>query len=436
MIELNKIYQGDCLEVLKTFPDNFIQTCVTSPPYFGLRSYATAKWEGGDPNCDHIDERAKYDRERNRKGLANNANEQDGGERTAKIQNGIDKAFQYKDTCLKCGAERIDQQIGLEETPKEYVEKLVEVFREVKRVLRDDGTLWLNLGDSYNGSNIKGLKPKDLIGIPWRVAFALQEDGWYLRQDIIFSKPNPMPESVLDRCTKSHEYIFMLTKFPRYFYDNAAIKEPCIGIPHAPGNKNLTQPKEKGFRDPAYEPDRVWASDGKRNRRSVWTITPKPYKGAHFATFPFDLPELCIKAGTSEKGCCPDCGKPWERVLEKEYVERPNGDELDVFNHERGIAPAKGQARNRWSGGDIPLQKVTAEDWQCDCQHNQKPIPCIVLDPFMGAGTTAVACVQLKRNYIGIELSSEYCQIAEQRIADYKDGVTNFVFDLFGEVED
>ena len=418
MKETNKIYQGDCLEVLKTLPDNFVQTCITSPPYFGLRDYGTAKWEGGNPDCDHIDERAKYDRERNRKGLANNANEQDGGERTAEIQNGIDKAFQYKGTCLKCGAKRTDQQIGLEETPKEYVEKLIEIFREVKRVLRDDGTLWLNLGDSYattsgggqqvsqtntgaglacqrvGAGKIPGIKPKDLLGIPWRVAFALQDDGWYLRQDIIWSKPNPMPKSVLDRCTKSHEYIFLLTKSPRYFYDNEAIMEPTQDAHVAWGDRKANgEPIRRGVTvfDGEYKnPHLGCHTNGKRNKRSVWTVTPKPYRGAHFATFPLDIPELCIKAGTSEKGCCPVC-------------------------------------RSRL--------KRTTEEWQSTCSHNQKPVPCIVLDPFMGAGTTACACVQLKRDYIGIDISPEYCQLAEQRIADYKEGVTNFVLDLFGSAD-
>lgn len=229
-----RIIEGDCIERLKAMPEKSVNTCVTSPPYFGLRDYGH------------------------------------------------------------------DGQIGLEPTPDEYVAKMVEIFREVKRVLRDDGTLWLNLGDSYNGAaanrtgqngyddgrqnrskrfsagGIIGLKPKNLIGIPWRVAFALQSDGWNLRQDIIWHKPNPMPESVRDRCTKAHEYIFLLSKSERYYFDSESIKEPVAAS--------------------------VARTEETRNRRSVWTVTTKPFKGAHFATFPPDLIEPCILAGCPEGG--------------------------------------------------------------------------------------------------------------------------------------
>ena len=233
----------------------------------------------------------------------------------------------------------VDGQIGLEQTPDEYIKKLVDVFREVKRVLRDDGTLWLNLGDSYAGSGMgaanypesasekqlsnhgsttasgraafipNGLKPKDLIGIPWRVAFALQADGWYLRSDIIWAKPNPMPESVKDRPTKSHEYIFLLSKLRKYYYDYESIKETCVnGDSTSPRGSRGTSPNAgrrkqdqtgnrtyTGFND-RYEPV------AKRNKRDVWTITPKPYRGAHYATFPSDLVEPCILAGCPEEG--------------------------------------------------------------------------------------------------------------------------------------
>jgi site-specific DNA-methyltransferase (adenine-specific) len=298
-----QILNGDCIEMMKTLPDQSVNCCVTSPPYFGLRDYGH---EG---------------------------------------------------------------QIGLEETPEAFVQKMVEVFREVKRVLRDDGTLWLNIGDSYSnagtrqgdrdggvaiGTNehrkvkggymprVPGMKNKDLIGIPWMLAFALRADGWYLRQDIIWHKPNPMPESVTDRCTKAHEYIFMLSKSPRYFFDHEAIKEDAVGKPHSPGNKNVTQPKEKGARDPGLEPDRVWASDGKRNKRSVWTVTTKPYAGAHFATFPPELIRPCILAG------CPKGG--------------------------------------------------------------------VVLDPFGGSGTTAAVANEENRNAILCELNPDYIPLINERI--------------------
>jgi len=298
-----EVLVGDCQEMLSMFiEDRYVQTCVTSPPYFGLRDYG----HGG--------------------------------------------------------------QIGLEETPEEYVRKLVEVFREVKRVLKDDGTLWLNIGDSYasnpasggaqsskmTGGEHKrtpserkyqrpdGLKPKDLIGIPWMLAFALRADGWYLRQDIIWHKPNPMPESVRDRCTKAHEYVFLLSKSERYFFDAEAMKEPSA------------QPERAGKLERSFstgKPDAVLRQDvGRavmrtetRNRRSVWTVATRPYKGAHFATFPPALIEPCILAGS-----------------------RP---------------------------GDI------------------------VLDPFGGSGTTAQVAAQHGRNALLCELNGDYVGLIHERMS-------------------
>lgn len=260
-----QILVGDCIDSMRGMPNQSVHCCVTSPPYFGLRDYGH---EG---------------------------------------------------------------QIGLEPTPDEFVAKLVEVFREVRRVLRDDGTLWLNLGDSYvstapgtrNAPQTKGskafpeqwgnfrpdlrdhgIKPKDLIGIPWRVAFALQADGWYLRQDIIWHKPNPMPESVRDRCTKAHEYIFLLSKSPRYYYDHEAVKESAVAThPSGNGFKRDARESYKNADGTARGNEQQWNDvGGKRNRRSVWTVTTKPFKGAHFATFPPDLIEPCILAGCPEGG--------------------------------------------------------------------------------------------------------------------------------------
>jgi DNA modification methylase len=308
-LNTNVILQGDCIEMLRALPDNSVNTCVTSPPYWGLRDYG------------------------------------------------------------------IDGQIGLEETPEAFVERLVTVFREVRRVLRDDGTLWLNLGDSY-ATDVKGdkrtpeelaessrltsvtkenqiykahgktrrfkhgLKPKDLVGIPWRVAFALQADGWYLRSDIIWHKPNAMPESVRDRPTKAHEYIFLLTKSDRYYYNHESAKEDAVS----------THPSGNGFKRPqrlsygGRGNDEQWHPTEKRNRRTVWTISTKPFKGAHFATFPSDLIEPCILAG------CPEGG--------------------------------------------------------------------VVLDPFFGAGTTGLVARRHNRQYVGIELNPEYIEIAKTRIGD------------------
>lgn len=300
-----EIKVGDCLEILKEMESDSLNSCVTSPPYFGLRDYG------------------------------------------------------------------VDGQIGLEETPELYTQKLVEVFREVRRILRPDGTLWLNLGDSY--ASIKGgdhgfkdgrsnrserrnagvpasVKVKDLIGIPWRVAFALQADGWYLRQDIIWHKPNPMPESVRDRCTKSHEYIFLLSKSPKYYYDSESVREPCSENNVADFKRRKTMDnkgKGKGTYDEARPDltrsrDQYMPKDFKRNRRSVWTVNTKPFKGAHFATFPVELIEPCILAGC--------------------------------------------------------------------------PIDGTVIDPFFGAGTTALVAQLHGRNAVGIELNNDYADIARARL--------------------
>ena len=306
-----KILHGDCIEQMRTLPDQCVNTCVTSPPYFGLRDYGH------------------------------------------------------------------DGQIGLEATPDAFVAKMVDVFREVRRVLRDDGTLWLNLGDSYtaNGSGgntatrqglaggklekptaqgfgkivrtiPNGLKPKDLIGIPWRVAFALQADGWYLRQDIIWHKPNPMPESVTDRCTKAHEYIFLLSKSARYYYDADAVKEDASESTNQRDSYKRTgyqKENRDGFVN-HLDPNSGEYRDckGQRNKRSVWTVTTKPYKGAHFATFPPDLIRPCILAG---------------------------------------------------------------------CQ-----IGGTVLDPFGGSGTTAQVAIEEGREAILCELNADYIKLAHERL--------------------
>ena len=309
---------------------------------YGLRDYGTAKWEGGDPNCKHsISMPTKWNDPKRgyevlRPEVANR-----GGDSTR---------------CHLCGAIRIDAQIGLEVTPDEYIANLVAVFRECKRILRDDGTLWVNIGDSYNGSapnqsgqngyndgrenrdkrystgGINGLKPKDLIGIPWMLAFALRADGWYLRQDIIWAKPNPMPESVKDRCTKSHEYIFLLSKSAKYYYDNEAVKEDAAGgRERFGGAKYGDKGLDKSRNDTARFDETIVSV---RNKRDVWTVTTKPYKGAHYATFNPELIKPCILAGAPEGG--------------------------------------------------------------------------IVFDPFVGSGTTVATAIQLGRKGIGLDLSLTY----------------------------
>ncbi len=396
---MSEIIVGDCLAVLKTLKSESIHCCVTSPPYWGLRDYG------------------------------------------------------------------IDGQLGLEPTPELYVAHLVEIFREVRRVLRDDGTLWLNLGDSYAGSHGTGgnpgdkqytqpgsrsvrtrpdtpsdLKPKDLVGIPWRVAFALQADGWWLRSDIIWAKPNPMPESVMDRPTKAHEYIFLLAKSQTYYYDAHAIAEPIAdgtmprslrgvsenhknvnGAPgQAPHTMNQPRPNIRkqdalgkstytGFNDRWREnPTSV------RNKRSVWTVITKPFSGAHFATFPPDLIEPCILAGTSAKGCCPKCGAQWERVVERtsHYTKR-----------EEAHAPNNCPSKVDSSGWDWPTVKELG--WSPTCSCGCEPVPSVVLDPFFGAGTTGLVARKHGREYIGIELNPEYVEMAKRRIAREQPGLAN-----------
>ena len=297
---MNKILFGDCRDTLKTITSP-VQMCVTSPPYYGLRDY--------------------------------------GGK---------------------------DNQIGMEQTPEEYIDQLVDVFRSVRDVLKDDGTLWVNIGDTYynyrsdgnypkqtvsktkqdlpefspvRGNKLEGLKQKDLIGIPWMLAFALRADGWYLRQDIIWNKPNPMPESVKDRCTKSHEYIFLLSKSRYYKYDNEAIKEP---VKQDWGTRDRTNGKYHNPGTGLAPHSGLSKSYDRKNKRSVWTVTNKPYKGAHFAVFPPDLIEPCILAGSEEN-----------------YT---------------------------------------------------------VLDPFMGSVTTAMVAKKHNRNYIGCELNEEYASLQTDRI--------------------
>jgi DNA modification methylase len=369
-------------------------------------------------------------------------------------------------------------QIGLESTPDAYVARMVEVFREVRRVLRDDGTCWVNLGDSYcgppkgnpgvrgninggkrdghendlgavavNKSSILGIKPKDLVGIPWRVAFALQADGWWLRQDIIWHKPNPMPESVRDRCTKAHEYVFLLTKSERYWYDAEAVSEDVACL-RGPGNKKplkgvVEDPVKHATRAGLHKAAERWREEGppeSRNRRSVWTVTTKPYSGAHFAVMPSDLVEPCIKAGCPDQ-CCSACGSPWVRVVERKRVMRhelPVGDP----NYRPGRYTSKAGGADEYSnGGGQAFSFSSTKGWSpsCECQRMMCDavmmgdhgvavctIPGTVLDPFAGSGTTLAVAAELGRSGIGCELNPEYIGLAQQRIKDARASVALF----------
>ena len=388
----HRVLIGDCREQMATLPAGSVHCCVTSPPYWALRSYLP------DEHPDKHLER------------------------------------------------------GLEKTPDEYIASMVAVFREVWRVLRDDGCLWVNIGDSYNAGtsapskpsktadvggwttrsgesagalrvDAAGLKPKDLVGIPWRLAFALQSDGWYLRQDIIWSKPATMPESVRDRCTKSHEYIFLLTKRPRYFWDAEAVKERATGKPC--GN---TKPTKGGIEyEAGNELLRVHrnlhkiAAATNRNRRSVWTINTEPFRGAHFATFPTKLVEPCILAGTSAAGCCEQCGKPWERETVSSRVPTRTGKNSKV-----NAIILDPQSPYQQHNGDIcgnrdPRRHCTVTEttgWRPACTCNAPAVPCTVLDPFGGSGTTAGVALYHRRNAILCELNPEYAAMVPGRIDD------------------
>ncbi|GAB6036192.1 hypothetical protein JCM15519_07510 [Fundidesulfovibrio butyratiphilus] len=409
----NRILIGDVLDMLASLPDESVHCVVTSPPYWGLRDYGVAG------------------------------------------------------------------QIGLEPTIDEYLARMVAVFREVRRVLRRDGTLWLNMGDSYAGSwgaqgrqgksgvagrsgcaarliaaaakresgtgslsQTPGLKAKDLVGQPWRLALALQADGWWLRSDIIWSKPNPMPSSVTDRPGVAHEYVFLLTKSAKYFYDAEAVRVPSkwpdhprtLSVaPKAPG-----QPEHKGLRKQAMKAGTLQGSHGSmahdgnghryaevynnpagRNLRSVWTIPVGGFPGAHFATFPPALVEPCIKAGTSQRGVCAQCGAPWVREVEKTFIRQQDVSEERAYHRPGSLDPSSG-----WAGTPRGTTHTTTTGWRpgCICA-TRETRPAVVLDPFLGSGTTALVALTMGRDFVGIELNPEYAAMAQRRIDEKMDNL-------------
>jgi len=412
-----RILQGDCRDMLRSLPAESVQCAITSPPYWGLRDYGLppSVWGGDVHEHEWI--------ECTRRGM-------NGGPSDKQQSNaGSWHEPHIYGTC-PCGAWR--GTLGLEPTPELYVAHMVEVFREVRRVLRKDGTLWLNLGDSYNGSGGAGgdyaegglkegqpkypgrkvgtLKPKDLVGIPWMVAFALRADGWWLRSDIIWNKPNPMPESVTDRPTKAHEYVFLLTKSARYFYDAEAIKDDGPVMVRRGNGKPLGGVVGEGRQD--RERFAVDITYSGRNKRTVWTVNPYPFAEAHFATFPPELVEPMVKAGTSEHGACAECGAPWERSFERtdsrHWTERRTPRDKWDFGNASG--------RND-GGGSFEPPATTPTGWRPTCDHDAGVQPCTVLDPFSGSGTTGVVAVKHGRRYIGLELNPAYVAMSERRIA-------------------
>jgi len=448
-----KIYVGNCLDVLKTLETGSVHCCIGSPPYWNLRDYGTAEWEGGDPDCDHKVGRFERPVSAKQKSNAGSA------------------GHQARDVCPKCGAKRVDEQLGHEplhdclgwatgnECGRCYVGKIVAIFREVWRVLRDDGSVLLNLGDTYarsggprpaglanTGNNRRiswpsqrppgSLKAKDLAGIPWRVAFALQADGWWLRQDIIWDKDNPMPEPVTDRCVKGHEYVFLLAKSEHYYFDHYAIQEPAKGSVPAARRRSGAYSAGSGRNDAPGHRSGGFVHGKMRNKRSVWrqklvatrwkfclscnSFFPKgigkmkscPTCGEtnwlkHFATYPAGLVIPMIEAGTSARGCCSECGAPWERVVEKKASKIKKSGRAK----EMGIRICP-------SGTMVKPPQAKTVGWRPTCDCDADPVPCTVLDPFIGSGTTAVVAKELGRDCIGIDLSPDYARLALARVAN------------------
>lgn len=334
-----------------------------------------------------------------------------------------------------------DSGIGLERSIDGYLSNIVQVFREVKRVMRKDGTCWLNLGDTYARDPAKGdraeylglhkniadsgchhasqarcmegLKPKDLCGVPWRVAFALKADGWYLRSDTIWAKPNPMPESVTDRPTRTHEYIFLLTKSERYFYDAEAVAEDAVSTELKKFTDNGHDKQRGHSRRHAGLNGRYaerLADEGvptRRNRRSVWNIATQAYSEAHYATFPEELVRICLAAGTSAYGCCPECGKPWVRIVERRGAT--TGRAWHDHKEDRKRGQRSGDARAGY-------KSYTRETlgWEPKCSHGRDPVPCLVLDPFGGSGTTGLVAFKMGLSAAICDL--KYHNLARKRI--------------------
>lgn len=430
---------------LHQLADGSVQMIATSPPYYGLRAYAGeqgVEWPkvtfrlnewveattiaGCDPECEH--EWGGY----RTPGISGGPNPKQDSNRGAHHTGG-DAAY-----CSRCGGWR--GGLGMEPTPVAFIGHLILCLREWRRVLRDDGIAMINLGDSYAGGggyypdapsnqnghslqssgnlkgerNIKGrgtstsgVKPKDLLGIPWLFAIAARADGWFLRSDIIWAKPNPMPESVTDRPTKSHEYVFLLAKSQRYFYDAEAVKEQTAGEWTFEPERRIQRVAASGGALSGGTGD-VPSGGTTRNLRTVWTIATQPTPFAHFATFPEKLVEPMIRAGSSERGACPHCGKAWVRNVQKSGGTIGNSWHDHTADELRGMSQ---QSNHLGSATDATGKPYTVTDLgfapACTCPAHE-PVPCVVLDPFNGSGTTGKVAIELGRRYIGIDISEEY----------------------------
>lgn len=438
--------------------DESVQCVVTSPPYWGLRKYSGEQemiW-GGNEKCEH---------EWHGQGLVSDIRKDTviagksrteerfyGGDETRKF-NGQHQKHHQDSYCTLCGAWR--GAYGLEPTPEMYIDHTIEFLREIRRVLRKDGVVFWNIGDSYATSHAEVgtidretgwtsataqidmkdrgrtstrghpiLKPKDLCLIPFRVAIAAQQDGWWVRSVIIWSKPNPMPESVTDRPTDSHEYILMLTKSARYYWNADAVREPLSPAGEARYDASLHFGSENKRQDDEVDSGRVgrmlrgqlYKPTG-RNIRSVWEFPTQPYPEAHFAVFPEALPEKCIMAATPPK-CCAECGAPWERIVEKQ----PSQFNIRVRDAKAGRAtPEEGykatqEEIDRYPGNHPDPGYSLTLGWHPTCSCDAGTKSSLVLDPFMGAGTALWVAKKLGRQAVGYELSEEYCDLAAKRV--------------------
>jgi DNA modification methylase len=460
---MKTILHGHCIDELRKLPANHFHVCVTSPPYYGLRNYGTKhqRWEGTDPNCKHKWRSVVKKKTSGSKDGSTLEGFNDPGDGNAGT-----RADQPSKLCVKCDA--WIGELGQEPTPQLYITHLIQVFAEIHRVLRPDGILWVNIADSFAAGGHGGgggsyseqkkqgekcggpkgrkppacwnLKKKDKMLIPARLSIALQEWGWWVRQDHVWSKPNPLRESVQDRCTTSHEFIFQLTKSEQYFSDFYAIKEPVKKDSiarilrgrneHKNSNGAPGQPPHS-FVQPDANMTGLLSFDGisaAANRLSVWTITVASYKGAHFATYPAELPELCIRASTSDGGCCAKCGKPYARVLENlkpDFLAQKaaGGNELGLYfgksrkNHTKAGVQDASATKARILKGMI-VRKTIGFKPMCKC--NAGSVPCRVLDPFFGSGTTGEVSLTLNRDVTGIELNPEYLPFIAERTSDGK----------------
>ncbi len=448
-----RIMVGDVREKLAEMADESVHCVVTSPPYWGLRDYQLPPqvW-GGDADCEH------EWREETRKGISGGTDNPYAEKLKIKGSENYqvvpDSTFAF---CRHCNAWR--GSLGLEPTPDLYLEHMVAVFREVRRVLRSDGTVWLNMGDSYTSGGRKerdpgqsklhpafqgdafadglrpdtpdGLKPKDLCMMPARLALALQCDGWWLRSEIVWAKPNPMPESIRDRPTSAHEKMFLLSKAARYFYDSEAVREPVSESTIARWGDEPTRNLPNGAPTFEHVPggNTCGVDPGGRNLRNVWNIATQPYPEAHFATFPTALVEPCIKAGSSEKGCCPECGAPWVREREKTQTICANSkgsrfDRSKTAARDGGERTQTGERFETKTTGWSPScghtvfegNEQSMAEWEASEDFPHGAMPCTVLDPFAGSGTTGLVADRLGRDAILIELNPEYAAMAEKRL--------------------